>query len=220
MTPKVEVPSADGLAGNHEERIRTLERLKVPTEPWPTRHEFDPWTDIEGAADVSGWGRSIDTACYKNGFATNAGQDGDYMIWPVRLGPLGSIWQIGMVVNLRTDGGVIKFAFASAADDFYYEGGYQFHTDATFHDLANGQSLYSATPQKSFTQTTDIFRINGPDGADLTSIGGSDAEVPAAKVFDGGSGLYLFRVMVDGNFGPSSGFVAEISHMQLVRITN
>lgn len=218
MTPKVEVPSAEGLAGNHEERIRTLERLRMPTEPWPTRHDFDLWTDIDLAGDASGWTRSIDTACYKNGFISNAGADGDYIIWPVRLGPLGSIWQIGMVVNVRADGGIIKFAFASVDDDFYFPGGYQFHTDATFHDLANGQSLYG-TPQKSFTQSTDIFRINGADGAELTSISGSDAEVPAAKVFDGGSGLYLFRVKVDGKQVASAGFFAELTHMELVRIT-
>jgi hypothetical protein len=186
---------------------------------WPTFHQFDPWTEVESAGDHSGWVRTIDTACYKNGFISNSGSDGDYVIWPVRLGPLGSIWQVLMVVNTRTDAGILKFAFASAGDDYYYPGGYQLQADATFHDLGTGQSLYNGTPAKNFTQNTDIFRINGVDGTDLTSISGSDAEVPAAKIFNGGAGLYLFRVKVDGKEVASSSYYAEISHLALVRLS-
>jgi len=174
-----------------------------------------PWADVD-SANWSDYVKVDDLSGSLTGAYAEATADGDRFTWPVRLGPEGSVWGLFTIAHRNTDGGKIDYQFATADDDEYGLGRFTLDADATFVTLQT-RDLYNASPTKNEDFTEHAFRINGTEGDALTSITGADPDVPAAYVFDGGPGLYLFRVHTNGQNGSSSGYRSQLVSLLLRR---
>lgn len=175
-----------------------------------------PWLDLDNS-NYSDYQKVNDLAGSITGAYAEATVDGDALTWPVRLGPYGSSWGLFLIGHRGTDFGKVDYQFANADENEYGDGRFTLDVDASFVTLQT-RDFYNVAPLKNQDFTESVFRIKGADNATLTSIAGSDPDLPAEKIFDGGAGFYLFRLHTNGQNGSSTGYRVNVVSLTLRRL--
>lgn len=159
--------------------------------------------------------------------------DGDGFQAAVRLGPYGSRWGMAFVAEKGPDCGKMTVQAWVGPEDYsgwttVPDGGLQSpynvsHTYTQFVDVFT-QDLYAAgtsTLSVASPSSSIDWRILGVDGASLTSISGTDPDTGAGvRDADGGSGVWWFRVKVNGKNASSSAYRVTLRGLWVVRMTH
>lgn len=175
----------------------------------------------------SGWGTvTYDSTVYGGAYRGQATPaDQNWVAFPCRLGPVGSVWGFDVVYRKGPGYGRLAIDLATSSEDGLtgatgYEGPglAQQPFDVSFVQV-NGfaEDGYDAAPSSDFVAQRSVqFRIGGNSGVPLTAF--STDPVTGGLRGDGGPGLYWVRFRVNGKHASSSGYAFDIQYAAAERV--
>ena len=202
---------------------------------WPMSYDLLPRVIDASALDGAGnfFSSTLD-ATYWTGYYWNNGGNSSTAYIYVRLGPQGSTWGINIAAERNTDCGILQFGWQSldeAAPGLGYdtggvgEGMIPGSTDRTVGTFYNTSAFSSldlygtADKNKLWTGAYSQFRLMGADGTALSANGSFDTG-DNVDHFNGGSGIYCLRLLVNSKNASSSAYRTPITFLRLSRFTS
>lgn len=159
--------------------------------------------------------------------------DGDHFIAAARVGPYGSRWTLGYVVELGPDCGKLTIQAWVGPESYsgwtnVPDGGMQspYNASNTYTQFVDVVTIDcyaagSSTIQNAGPSSSIDWRVMGADGTSLTSISGTNADTGAGvRDADGGSGVWWFRSYINGKNASSSAYRVTVRGLWVARMTH
>lgn len=193
---------------------------------WPMSYNnvlaYDSFKLIGADGEASPYWSSAVTkdANYLGGYYVENSTDSAQFLRYFRLGPKGSIWCINFLADKGSDAGILTFSWqtiseaTSASGNGYSDdgagmvGGAGDRGAITYYTTdSNTVDLYAAAPAlHTEYDLRSVFRIGGDDGDAITGNATLFDADDAAKSFDGGSGIWVLSVEINGKNASSSAY--------------
>jgi hypothetical protein len=166
--------------------------------------EVDPAASVPYKAVVNNYHENVYTA------STNfTAADADYFIIGARLGPKGSNWAFSISYLRGPDFGKIYLDAATAIENL--DGTVTDIGTVTWVNIAGNQDGYLAAAGIGGNNGAWPFFMDGEDGAQLTTWNNVTTHA------DGGAGIWLFKIRINGKNAASTGFKGAIFELGIVR---
>jgi hypothetical protein len=198
----------------------------IEADPWPMHQPINLGMVWELGQSSGGSSVVVDAATWTNSYFQLNG-NGKLFSFAFKMGPKYARHEAVFTVHKSPDSGIVEYWIASLRPDLQSDLGAT-NPVALIQDRTTGTPAvnwlgpvlsidrYKATVERNVVHGLN-WRVSGDVGDDATAVG---VDADGHPTINGGPGIYVIQVRVNGKSGLSSGYKAKFSQISVDRIDN